>query len=212
MSIDTNRLAPKSPERLEKLERITEMPLMLLSFVLIPIITGVYLWDLTPSEELIYTWLQIVIWALFAITFLSKLALAPHKLLYLRQNLLEALIVLIPVIRPLRILQAILFVVRGASRWRNLVTFEVLLAYGIGIIVLAATIVTTVEQDAHGANIHSFPDALYWSLVTVSTVGYGDHYPVTVVGKFTAIFLMFFGIGIFAGIVATIVSAFNKSE
>lgn len=212
MSIDINQLVPESPDRLDKLERITEMPLMLLSFALVPIITGLYLWNLTPGEEVIYTWLQIVIWALFAVTFLSKLVLAPHKLLYLRQNWIEALIVLVPVIRPLRIVQAILFVARGASRWRNLVTFEVLLAYGIGIVLLAATIVTTVEQNAHGANILSFPDALYWSLVTVSTVGYGDHYPVTVVGKFTAILLMLFGIGIFAGIVATIVSAFNQSE
>ena len=78
-------------------------------------------------------------------------------------------------------------------------------------VLLVATIVTTAEQNADGANIQSFPDALYWSLVTVSTVGYGDHYPVTVVGKFTAIFLMFFGIGIFGGIIAKIVAAFGRS-
>lgn len=210
--MDIAKLVPTSPDRLEKLERVTELPLMLMSFALIPIITGLYLWNLTPGEEFIYTWLQVVIWALFAIVFLLKLALAPQKLLYLRRNWLEALIVLVPVVRPLRIVQAVLFVVRGASRWKNLATFEVLLAYGIGIILLAATIVTTAEQNASGANIRSFPDALYWSLVTVSTVGYGDHYPVTVVGKFTAILLMFFGIGIFAGIVATIVAAFGKSE
>ena len=210
--MDIAKLVPSSPDRLEKLERVTELPLMLMSFALIPIITGLYLWNLTPGEEFIYTWLQVVIWALFAIVFLLKLAFAPQKLLYLRRNWLEALIVLVPVVRPLRIVQAVLFVVRGASRWKNLATFEVLLAYGIGIILLAATIVTTAEQNASGANIRSFPDALYWSLVTVSTVGYGDHYPVTVVGKFTAILLMFFGIGIFAGIVATIVAAFGKSE
>ena len=206
------RLALKSPDRLERLERITEMPLMLLSFALMPVIAGLYLWDLTPTEERIYTALEIAIWALFAIAFIVKLALAPSKLAYLRHNWHEALLVLVPVLRPLRILAAILFVVRDVSRWRHLVTFETLLAYGIGIVLLAATIVTTVEQNADGANIRSFPDALYWSLVTISTVGYGDHYPVTVVGKFTAVALMFFGIGIFAGIVATIVAAFSESK
>ena len=202
----------ESPDRLQKIERRTELPLMLASFALMPIITGLYFWDLSSVETRIYTVLEIAIWALFAIIFIIKLAIAPSKLGYLRRNWPEALLVLIPVLRPLRIIAAIMFVVRDASRWRHLVTFETLIAYGIGIVLLAATIVTTAEQNAVGANIQSFPDALYWSLVTVSTVGYGDHYPVTVVGKFTAVALMFFGIGIFAGIVAAIVSAFSDSR
>ena len=202
----------ESPDRLQKIERRTELPLMLASFALMPIITGLYFWDLSPVETRIYTVLEIAIWALFAFTFIIKLAMAPSKLSYLRRNWPEVLLVLIPVLRPLRIIAAIMFVVRDVSRWRHLVTFETLIAYGIGIVLLAATIVTTAEQNAAGANIRSFPDALYWSLVTVSTVGYGDHYPVTVVGKFTAVALMFFGIGIFAGIVAAIVSAFSDSR
>ena len=202
----------ESPDRLQKIERRTELPLMLASFALMPIITGLYCWDLSAVETRIYTVLEIAIWALFAFTFIIKLAIAPSKLGYLRRNWPEVLLVLIPVLRPLRIIAAIMFVVRDVSRWRHLVTFETLIAYGIGIVLLAATIVTTAEQNAVGANIQSFPDALYWSLVTVSTVGYGDHYPVTVVGKFTAVALMFFGIGIFAGIVAAIVSAFSDSR
>ena len=202
----------ESPDRLQKIERRTELPLMLASFALMPIITGLYFWDLSAVETRIYMVLEIAIWALFAFTFIIKLAIAPSKLGYLRRNWPEVLLVLIPVLRPLRIIAAIMFVVRDVSRWRHLVTFETLIAYGIGIVLLAATIVTTAEQNAVGANIQSFPDALYWSLVTVSTVGYGDHYPVTVVGKFTAVALMFFGIGIFAGIVAAIVSAFSDSR
>ena len=202
----------ESPDRLQKIERRTELPLMLASFALMPIITGLYFWDLSPVETRIYTVLEVAIWALFAIIFIIKLAIAPSKLGYLRRNWPEVLLVLIPVLRPLRIIAAIMFVVRDVSRWRHLVTFETLIAYGIGIVLLAATIVTTAEQNTVGANIQSFPDALYWSLVTVSTVGYGDHYPVTVVGKFTAVALMFFGIGIFAGIVAAIVSAFSDSR
>ena len=202
----------ESSDRLEWLERITELPLMLASFVLIPVIAGLYLWDVSPIEERIYFALEVLVWALFAVVFILKLAVTPSKLRYLQRNWIEALIVVVPVLRPLRIIGIVLFVARDFSRWRRLVTFETLIAYGIGMVLLAATIVTTAEQNADGANILSFTDALYWSVVTISTVGYGDHFPVTVVGKLTAVALMFFGIGIFAGIVATIVSAFGKSN
>ena len=201
-----------SSDRLEWLERISELPLMLLSFVLIPVLTGLYFWELSPLEERIYSLAQIVVWAAFAVTFLAKLALAPNKLRYIRRNWLEALLVILPIIRPLRIVRAFVWIARDISRMNRLVTFESLFAYGIGTVLLAATIVTTVERNAEGANIQSFPDALYWTLVTVSTVGYGDHFPITVVGKFTAVFLMFFGIGIFGGIIAKIVATFGNTE
>ena len=212
MSTDTTKLSSNSPDRLERLERITELPLMLGSFAMIPVFAGLYLWDLSPAQERIYTALEYAIWALFAVVFLSKLTLAPRKWDFLRRNWLEALIVLLPIIRPLRIIRAFVWITRDVSRMNRLVTFESLIGYGIGMVLLAATVATTAEQNAGGANIQSFPDALYWSLVTISTVGYGDHYPVTVVGKFTAIFLIFFGIGIFGGIVAKIVAVLGKPD
>lgn len=202
----------KSPDSLQKVERVTEMPLMVMSFGMIPILTGLYLWDLSPAEERLYTVLEIGIWVCFAVIFAFKFILAPSKRAYLRHNWLDALLVILPVIRPLRIIRAFVWLARDVSRMNRLVTIESLVSYGIGIILVAATIVTTVEQNAPDARIHSFPDALYWSLVTVSTVGYGDFYPVTVIGKVVAVTLMLSGIGIFGGIVAKIVAAFDNSE
>ncbi len=209
--METTTLAQNRSDRLERLERITELPLMLSSFALIPIITGLYLWDLSPLETRIYSQAQIAVWVLFAVALLAKIAVAPNKLQYIRKNWLEVLLVVIPVIRPLRILRAFIWIARDIRRMNRLVTIESLLAYGIGTVLLAATVVTTAERTADGANILSFPDALYWSFVTVSTVGYGDHFPVTVVGKFTAVFLMFFGIGIFGATAGKIFAALSKS-
>ena len=53
------------------------------------------------------------------------------------------------------------------------------------------------EAQAANANIRSAGDALWWSLVTMATVGYGDLYPVTVHGRLVAVFVMLIGVGLF---------------
>lgn len=60
-----------------------------------------------------------------------------------------------------------------------------------------------VEHGHPGANITQYGDAVWWAVVTIATVGYGDYYPVTAVGRIIAIFMMISGVGIFALMVAT---------
>jgi len=64
------------------------------------------------------------------------------------------------------------------------------------------------EQHAPGATIHNFGDALWWSIVTVTTVGYGDKYPVTAGGRGVAVVLMITGIGLAGVLSATVASYF----
>jgi len=59
------------------------------------------------------------------------------------------------------------------------------------------------EHGYPGANITQYSDAVWWAVVTLATVGYGDYYPVTAVGRIIAIFMMISGVGIFALMVAT---------
>lgn len=59
------------------------------------------------------------------------------------------------------------------------------------------------EHEHPGANITNLGDALWWAVVTISSVGYGDYYPVTTVGRLIATFVMFSGIGIFILLVST---------
>jgi voltage-gated potassium channel len=76
------------------------------------------------------------------------------------------------------------------------------------IIVLATTsvLVLQFEINAPDANIKSGWDAFWYSVVTITTVGYGDRYPVTVAGRVTAMFIMFMGVGII-GALASVLSS-----
>lgn len=83
------------------------------------------------------------------------------------------------------------------------------------LMVLAATLVLIVagggaafyfEGPAEGANIKSLQDGIWWAVVTVMTVGYGDRFPVTLPGRVVAGFMMFLGVGVVSIITATIAS------
>ena len=63
-----------------------------------------------------------------------------------------------------------------------------------------------VERTAARANITTFGDALWWAVSTITTVGYGDHYPVTAAGRAIGIVLMIAGVGLF-GVVAASAAA-----
>ena len=195
---------------LQRLERLTELPLLLLSFAMIPLLLGPVMWELSANEETLFFTLDVFIWAIFAADLVAKLAVAPDRIGYARRHWLEVLIVLIPFIRPLRILRLVVFGARAFGGARRLVNVDFLLVYAIGMVIIAATFVTSFERGHN--SITSFPDALWWSFVTVTTVGYGDLSPVTPAGRAIAIVLMLVGIGLFGGLTANLASAIVKSE
>ena len=195
---------------LQRAERLTELPLLLLSFAMIPLLLGPLLWEMSHTEETLFFTLDVFIWAIFAADLIVKLAIAPDRLGYARRRWLEVLIVLIPFIRPLRIVRLFVFGARAFGGARRLVNVDFLLVYAIGMVIVAATFVTSFESGHD--SITSFPDALWWSFVTVTTVGYGDLSPVTPAGRAIAIVLMLVGIGLFGGLTANLASAIVKSE
>ena len=193
-----------------RIERLTELPLLLLSFAMIPLLLGPLMWELSDYDETLFFTLDVFIWALFAADLIVKLAVAPNRLAYARRHWLEVLIVLIPFIRPLRIVRLFVFGARAFGGARRLVNVDFLLVYAIGMVLIAATFVTSVERGHD--SITTFPDALWWSFVTVTTVGYGDLSPVTPIGRAIAIVLMLVGIGLFGGLTANLASMIVRSE
>jgi voltage-gated potassium channel len=69
---------------------------------------------------------------------------------------------------------------------------------------LGSIAILDAERNAPGANITSYGDALWWACTTVTTVGYGDRYPVTTEGRMIAVVLMVVGIGLVGAITASV--------
>ena len=84
-------------------------------------------------------------------------------------------------------------------------TFITILLAGM-VLSVASILVLQFEAGAPDANIKTGGDAIWWGLVTITTVGYGDFFPTTLMGRITGIFVMFAGIGIIGALASILAS------
>lgn len=137
----------------------------------------------------------------FAIDMGHRARLAPQSLNYLRTHPLGLLAVLFPPVRVLFSLRLITSLFRRGHIERFMAAAGLLLFNGV-------LIVYFYERDAPGANITTLGIAVWWAVVTVSTVGYGDTYPVTIGGRVVATGIMAIGILALAVITAQVSSSY----
>lgn len=196
------RLAAKATttDRAAGWERRTAGPLTALSLVFLgayaaPILRP----DLPTAWQRAAAAATTLIWSLFWLDFAARLALAVDRRRFLRRNLFDLLVLLLPALRPLRavrVVTAVLVLSRRTETWaRGRLAVYVGATTGL-LVVVAALAVLDAERKSAQASITSFGDALWWAAVTITTVGYGDHYPVTTAGRFVAVGLMIGGIGL----------------
>jgi voltage-gated potassium channel len=163
--------------------------------------------QLRGSAELFAELVIWAAWAVFVFDYFTRLAIAQQRWRWFYRHLLDLAIVVLPLLRPLRLvrfLAIIAIIQRGAGgvlRGR-VILFTV--ASTILIIIIAGLAVLDAER--HVGNIRTFGDAVWWAFVTITTVGYGDHYPVTVTGRAVALGLMIGGITLIGVITATLAS------
>lgn len=175
---------------------------------------GAYAWpvlrpDLPSPAARACTVVSIAVWLLFAADYSWRLARAERRLRFVGRHLPDLLLLVLPGLRPLRLLRVVT-VLRilhrgGGTSLRGRVGMYVATATTL-IGFCAALAVLDAERGAPEANITSFADACWWVLTTITTVGYGDHYPVTGTGRLVAIGLMLAGIALLGVVTASLAS------
>lgn len=156
--------------------------------------------------------LTLAAWFGFLADYVISLALAPDRGEYVRTHVLQAIGVIFPPLRVLLIFHVTYEVARQTRRQFGAQVRLYLLYVSTLLILVSSLGVMVAERNAKGATITSFGDALWWSAETVSTVGYGDMYPVTLTGRVLAVFLMINGILILSVVTATVAQKFVSSS
>ncbi|MDP4506151.1 potassium channel family protein [Nonomuraea turcica] len=199
-------------DRLTSWERRTSVALLaigtgfLLSWA-IPVLVP----DLSPAAHKAFWYVQVTTWALFTADYLIRVALAPRRLRFLLRNIPSLLVVLLPLLRPLWLLRALLLLQVIAERVQlplRLRAVVYVTGTALFLCMVGSIAVLDVERDIPDSNIKTIGDALWWSLTTMTTVGYGDRFPVTAEGRMVASGLMIAGIALAGVVTAAIASWF----
>jgi voltage-gated potassium channel len=192
--------------------------MVILALALIPLLVVPLFVDLSDAAEEAIVGIEWFIWAAFVAEYVIRLSLAPAKRQFVRKEWPDLLIILLPFLRPLRIVRSaralrLLRLVRVAAVLGELTqqSRRLLLRHQLHYAILAtgtivlgcAALVNELEQDG-GGTIQSFPDAMWWAVTTVTTVGYGDKFPVTAAGRGVATVLMLTGIALMGVITANL--------
>lgn len=158
------------------------------------------------EEHAIASTMMLVGWLYMAGDFAIELALADDRKRYLSRNVLTMVAIAVPPLRALMVIRALQSALlspqrMGASggRMRLYALYLTTLTVGFG-----SLLVVVFEREDPQANIQTFGNGMWWVMETVSTVGYGDYYPVTVPGRVVAVVLFINGVALLSVVTASL--------
>ena len=180
---------------------------------------------LSPEMKTLLGHIDDAVCVIFMADFVVRLIKAPDRKRFLKWGWIDALssiptidalrwgrlIRIIRVFRILRAFRSTRLLINFFFRNRAQGTFATVALISITLTIFASIAVLNLENVPE-ANIKSAPDALWWAFVTITTVGYGDKFPVTPEGRAVAMLLMTAGVGLFGTFTGLVASYFIEPE
>jgi len=214
----------RSKEAYDRFSRSADIPLTVLALLWLPVLVVPLVVHLSAPVSDTFNAIDYFVWATFVVEYLIRFYLAPVRRTFFTHHLLDLAVIALPMLRPLRALRLLRFLNVGRAgvvllnalrRARDIFTHR-----GLHFVLLAVLVIMFVcsglelafERDTTGSTIHNYGEALWWAIVTVTTVGYGDTYPVSAAGRGVAVVLMLVGIGLIGVLTATVASYFVQEN
>jgi voltage-gated potassium channel len=195
--------------------RATDWLLMVLSLVFVFVLIAPLAFPHLSADQLdAINAANIAIWLVFLVDYVVRLYLSPERWRFVRTHVVDLLVVSVPFLRPLRLLRLFAILAEFTRRTqRSLAGRATVLVFTVAAVIMTvcAVVVFNVERSDSSSNIKTFPDALWWAVSTVTTVGYGDKYPSTEGGRAVAVILMLTGIALVGTMTAAIAAWFVGS-
>ncbi len=195
--------------RQETWQRHSEWPLVGAAFLFLAAYSVLVILEPPDPYAAALTLVIWLTWIAFGVDYIVKLLLAPQRGRWFLRHPLDLLMVVLPVARPLRLLRP--FTLRRVMERApgTAIRTRVMAYVLVSAILLIYTVALSVlhfERSAPNANITTMGDSLWWAIVTITTIGYGDYYPVTTPGRWAAAALMVGGFAVLSMVTAAVSS------
>lgn len=122
---------------------------------------------------------------------------------------------IVRVVRVIRILRAVRstkVILSHIFKNKSQGAFSLVCSVSVILVIFGAIAILQLERGVEGSNIQNATDALWWTFVTITTVGYGDFYPITFEGRIVAAILMIAGVGLFGTFTGFVASWFLEDS
>ena len=204
---------------------VFQILILFLSIYVIVSLTVTTFIKLKPEEDRLLHYIDYIICGIFFIDFIQSYRRAKNKLEYMKWGWIDLIscipmidyfrvgrmVRLIKIIRILRAFRSIRILYQYIFRKKTHGAFSSAAILAILMIIFSSISILHVE-DHPDSNIKTAEDALWWCYCTITTVGFGDKFPVTTEGRLIAVLLMTTGVGLFGTFTGYIASLFIRDN